>query len=485
MTAFFRRRNGSGSSTSSSSSSLAEDKHSILSSEIDPLPCSPSTTASTSKGPDVANKARESTCLAPPHSTTSQVATVPGQNGAIATTASKSDTGHLQRPPQDPLTEQILDTDNKGTAGQGHRQRMSATLSSWASFSSPNTLSFLTGEDPSIVAPVRGPAKLDFSTPAHPATQAVDFVITFLLVHYIQVFYSLVFLFIYLVRHGYRWPLVLAGLYLPSYFIPFQRLGGWPFRLLMRRPFWRCVQRTLAFKVEREVELSPATQYIFGWHPHGILLLSRFAIYGGLWEKLFPGVHFKTLAASPLFWIPPIREVSILLGGVDAGRASANRALRDGYSVSLYPGGSKEIYTTNPYTPETTLVLKIRKGFIRMALRYGCPLVPVYTFGEKYAYHRLGHATGFAHWLLAVLRVPFLIFWGRWRGRGGREGGENCVAVQVSVVVGKPLPVPKIEGEPAPEVVEEWLQRYCDEVQALFQRHKHKYARPEEFVAIS
>jgi len=118
---------------------------------------------------------------------------------------------------------------------------------------------------------------------------------------------------------------------------------------------------------------------------------------------------------------------------------------------------------------------------------------------------------------------------------------------QVSVVVGKPLPVPKIEGEPAPEVVEEWLQRYCDEVQALFQRyvaldsrhllfpslplyhtrggggegrafalalvlsgvtkaslvvlasyhsspsrlplhefrHKHKYARPEEFVAIS
>jgi hypothetical protein len=48
-----------------------------------------------------------------------------------------------------------------------------------------------------------------------------------------------------------------------------------------------------------------------------------------------------------------------------------------------------------------------------MALRYGCPLVPVYTFGEKYAYHRLGHATGFAHWLLAVLRVPFLIFWGR------------------------------------------------------------------------
>jgi len=42
---------------------------------------------------------------------------------------------------------------------------------------------------------------------------------------------------------------------------------------------------------------------------------------------------------------------------------------------------------------------------------------------------------------------------------------------QVSVVVGKPLLMPKIEGEPAPEVVEEWLQKYCDEVQALFQRY--------------
>lgn len=86
-------------------------------------------------------------------------------------------------------------------------------------------------------------------------------------VHYIQVFYSLVFLFIYLVKHGHRWPYFLAAIYAPSYFIPLQRLGGWPFKGFMRRPFWRCVQRTLALQVEREVELSPDEQYIFGWHP--------------------------------------------------------------------------------------------------------------------------------------------------------------------------------------------------------------------------
>lgn len=46
-------------------------------------------------------------------------------------------------------------------------------------------------------------------------------------------------------------------------------------------------------QIEREVELDPKKQYVFGWHPHGILLLSRFAIYGGLWDRLFPGIRFK------------------------------------------------------------------------------------------------------------------------------------------------------------------------------------------------
>jgi 1-acyl-sn-glycerol-3-phosphate acyltransferase len=76
-------------------------------------------------------------------------------------------------------------------------------------------------------------------------------------------------------------------------------------------------------------------------------------------------------------------------------------------------GGSKEIYTTDPHEPRTQLVLRDRRGFIRLALRHGAPLVPVFVFGEKYAYHRFKHRTGFAYFVLRTLRVPFLIFWGR------------------------------------------------------------------------
>ena len=56
---------------------------------------------------------------------------------------------------------------------------------------------------------------------------------------------------------------------------------------------------------------------------------------------LLIGVHwFQTLAASPLFWLPPIREVSIMLGAVDASRQYASQALENGYSICVFPGES-------------------------------------------------------------------------------------------------------------------------------------------------
>lgn len=54
----------------------------------------------------------------------------------------------------------------------------------------------------------------------------------------------------------------------------------------------------------------------------------------------------------------------------------------------------------------------------------------------------------------------------------------------VAVVVGKPIEVPKVEGTPSPEVVNEYLERYCLAVKELFERHKPKYGKPDEFLEI-
>lgn len=56
------------------------------------------------------------------------------------------------------------------------------------------------------------------------------------------------------------------------------------------------------------------------------------------YESTICHAHCQTLAASPLFWLPPMREVSIMLGAVDASKQYASRALENGYSISVFPG---------------------------------------------------------------------------------------------------------------------------------------------------
>ena len=62
------------------------------------------------------------------------------------------------------------------------------------------------------------------------------------------------------------------------------------------------------------------------------------------------------------------------MSAVDAGRKTAERCLAAGLSLMVYPGGSEEIFLTDPNSRTTDLVLLKRKGFVRLALRRSaCP----------------------------------------------------------------------------------------------------------------
>ena len=51
-----------------------------------------------------------------------------------------------------------------------------------------------------------------------------------------------------------------------------------------------------------------------------------------------------------MFWVPGAREICLWMGAVDARKKTAKRVLDDKSNLSLfiYPGGSKEIFLTNP-----------------------------------------------------------------------------------------------------------------------------------------
>ena len=71
-------------------------------------------------------------------------------------------------------------------------------------------------------------------------------------------------------------------------------------------------------------------------------------------------------------------------------------------------------YGQDPNSEETKIYLQKRRGFVRLAMQHGSELVPVFIFGEKQCYRRLNVPTSVRDWLLRVLKIPLIIFWGRW-----------------------------------------------------------------------
>ena len=84
-----------------------------------------------------------------------------------------------------------------------------------------------------------------------------------------------------------------------------------------------------------------------------------------------------------LFAIPGVESVIRRLGAVPAGPTEAESALRHGACVAVYPGGDWE--AARPWAQRNQVDFGGRKGFVRLALRCGIPVVPDVTHGGHHA----------------------------------------------------------------------------------------------------
>ncbi len=86
------------------------------------------------------------------------------------------------------------------------------------------------------------------------------------------------------------------------------------------------------------------------------------------------------------------------LGAVDASHEAARAAFARGYDVLVYPGGDIDAYR-GLHRPRD-VVFGARRGYARLALEMGVPVVPVATIGSHWTYlvppgvGRLGRALG-------------------------------------------------------------------------------------------
>lgn len=151
--------------------------------------------------------------------------------------------------------------------------------------------------------------------------------------------------------------------------------------LMLMGDLWRALGRYY-FRLRVEgVEHVPASGPVLlvGNHSGGLLPSEGF--FTSLAIRDHHGIDraIYALAHDFLFEDPTLVRYASRLGILRAGHDSARHAFEAGACVLVYPGS--DIDTFRPFRDRNKVVLAGRKGFLRLALRAGVPIVPVVTAG--------------------------------------------------------------------------------------------------------
>ncbi|KAF1641598.1 2-acylglycerol O-acyltransferase 2, partial [Eudyptes chrysocome] len=170
-------------------------------------------------------------------------------------------------------------------------------------------------------------------------------------------------------------------------------------------------------------------------------------------------------------------------GLVSSDKESASyvlQKLEGGNMLTIVVGGAQEALDARPGS--CTLLLKNRKGFVRLAIEHGTPLVPIFSFGENDLFEQVRNPKGswlrqLQHRLQQIMGISLPIFYAR--GIFQYSFGLVPYRRPICTVVGKPIPVQR-KHRPSEEEVDQVHQKYLDELCKLFEEHKAKYNIPED-----
>lgn len=251
--------------------------------------------------------------------------------------------------------------------------------------------------------------------------------------------------------------------------------GGRRWDPCRRLKWWQYLRDYFPITLVKTAELPADKNYLLAIFPHGILPYGGFATFGTdvmHFEKRFPGIRTYYCTLKMNFFMPCIREFGNLHGFISVSQESINWVLSHpvkGKAVAVVVGGASEALCNRP--GEYKIYLKNRKGFCRIALQNGSPLVPVYVFGETELYQQWSPKEGsafdiFQRWVKKVTGIAPIVFFSD-RGLIPRK-------VPITVTVGEPINVQLVKN-PTKEDIDGLHQKFMDSITELFNAEKHKY----------
>lgn len=120
---------------------------------------------------------------------------------------------------------------------------------------------------------------------------------------------------------------------------------------------------------------------LVGNHSGGTLIADTFVFAAAFYEHFGPQRAFHQLAHDLVFRVPGARALVGRWGTVPASPENMKRALDRDAALLVYPGGDWETY--RPSWESAKIDFAGRKGFARLALEHGVPLVPVVSIGGQ------------------------------------------------------------------------------------------------------
>lgn len=255
-----------------------------------------------------------------------------------------------------------------------------------------------------------------------------------------------------------------------------------------RSPIWSLFASYFPARLHRSQELPATRKYIFGYHPHGIISHGAFAAFVTEalgFSQLFPGITNTVLTLDSNFRIPLYREYALRMGLASVSRESCENILSKGgpngegmgRAITIVIGGARESLDAQPHS--LRLVLKRRKGFVKLAIRMGADLVPVLAFGENELYQQFKseeHPWVHKAQLLMKKVMGFTIPLFHARGVFNYDVGIMPYRTPLNVVVGRPIKVLKQE-KPDSQYVDEMHAEYVKELERIWDEWKDTFAK--------
>ncbi|MEW6775113.1 MAG: lysophospholipid acyltransferase family protein [Bdellovibrionota bacterium] len=135
--------------------------------------------------------------------------------------------------------------------------------------------------------------------------------------------------------------------------------------------YFRCEVRSM-----ERIPKSPA--FLVANHNAGGIV--EIPLFLHAWYRKFgPGRPLLGLAHKAVFTFPVVKDLMPKIGAIPASPENARKVLKAGKDLAVFPGGDWE--ASRPTAERQKIDFAGRKGFVRIALETGAPVVPLVIAG--------------------------------------------------------------------------------------------------------